>query len=66
MMRKSIHFLEQPSFKLDDLYEAKAYKWMFENVDTGTGTNVFWCVGRRLSPNEVCNIKMVVYNEICR
>jgi hypothetical protein len=48
---------EQPSFKLDDLYEAKAYKWMLENVDTGTGTNVFWCVGRRLSPEEVCNIK---------
>ena len=28
-----------------------------ENVDTGTGTNVFWCVGRRLNAEEVCNIK---------
>ena len=56
MMRKSIN-QNNLHFKLDDLYEAKAYKWMLENVDTGTGTNVFWCVGRRLSPEEVCNIK---------
>ena len=38
-------------FWLDDLYEAKAHKWMTDNIE---GDNVlFWCVGRRLREKEV-------------
>lgn len=37
---------------LDDLYEAKAHKWMRENLDLNKRT-CFWVVGRRLSETEV-------------
>lgn len=37
---------------LDDLYEAKAHKWMRENLDMNKST-CFWMVGRRLSETEV-------------
>jgi len=37
---------------LDDLYEAKAHKWMRENIDMNKST-CFWVVGRRLSETEV-------------
>jgi len=37
---------------LDDLYEAKAHKWMRENLDINKST-CFWVVGRRLSETEV-------------
>jgi len=37
---------------LDDLYEAKAHKWMRENLDL-TKRTCFWIVGRRLSETEV-------------
>jgi 1-aminocyclopropane-1-carboxylate deaminase/D-cysteine desulfhydrase-like pyridoxal-dependent ACC family enzyme len=37
---------------LDDLYEAKAHKWMRENLDMNKRT-CFWVVGRRLSKTEV-------------
>jgi 1-aminocyclopropane-1-carboxylate deaminase/D-cysteine desulfhydrase-like pyridoxal-dependent ACC family enzyme len=33
-------------FELDDLYEAKAYKWMLKNIDLNQNI-LFWCVGRR-------------------
>ena len=46
----------EKTFMLDDLYEAKAHKWMMENIDVYQGTNVFWCVGRRLNNNEVMTI----------
>ena len=32
-------------FELDDLYEAKAHKWMLNNIVTDKV--LFWCVGRR-------------------
>lgn len=37
---------------LDDLYEAKAHRWMRENLDLQKST-CFWVVGRRLSESEV-------------
>ena len=33
-------------FELDDIYEAKAHKWMLENIDLNQKI-LFWCVGRR-------------------
>ena len=36
---------------LDDLYEAKAHKWMTDNLQTEN--TLFWCVGRRLREEEV-------------
>ena len=32
-------------FELDDLYEAKAHKWMLNNIVSEKV--LFWCVGRR-------------------
>jgi len=43
------------NFYLDDIYEAKAHKWMLENIDLNQKT-LFWCVGRRLTSNEVESI----------
>jgi 1-aminocyclopropane-1-carboxylate deaminase/D-cysteine desulfhydrase-like pyridoxal-dependent ACC family enzyme len=40
---------------LDDLYEAKAHKWMRENLDITSHRTCFWIVGRRLSEAEVQN-----------
>jgi 1-aminocyclopropane-1-carboxylate deaminase/D-cysteine desulfhydrase-like pyridoxal-dependent ACC family enzyme len=34
-----------PEFELDDLYEAKAHKWMLNNIVSDKV--LFWCVGRR-------------------
>jgi len=42
-------------FLLDDLYEAKAHKWMLENLDLKQKI-LFWCVGRRLLKDEVESI----------
>ena len=39
---------------LDDLNEAKAHKWMTENLDERN--TLFWCVGRRLRESEVNNL----------
>ena len=33
-------------FELDDIYEAKAHKWMLNNIDLNQKI-LFWCVGRR-------------------
>ncbi len=44
-------------FYLDDLYEAKAHKWMLENLDLNQNI-LFWCVGRRLLKDEVESICM--------
>ena len=44
-----------PEFELDDLYEAKAHKWMLKNIDKNQNT-LFWCVGRRLTSDEVEHI----------
>ena len=33
-------------FELDDIYEAKAHKWMLDNIDLNQKI-LFWCVGRR-------------------
>jgi len=38
---------------LDELYEAKAHKWMRENLDLNKNNTGFWIVGRRLSPVEI-------------
>lgn len=38
---------------LDDLYEAKAHRWMREHLDTKNNSTCFWIVGRRLSETEV-------------
>ena len=35
-----------PEFDLDDIYEAKAHKWMLNNIDLNQKI-LFWCVGRR-------------------
>ena len=43
------------SFYLDDIYEAKAHKWMLENIDLNQKI-LFWCVGRRLTSDEVESI----------
>ena len=43
------------SFYLDDIYEAKAHKWMLKNIDKNQKT-LFWCVGRRLTSDEVEHI----------
>jgi len=43
------------NFYLDDIYEAKAHKWMLENIDLNQKI-LFWCVGRRLTSNEVESI----------
>ena len=43
------------NFYLDDIYEAKAHKWMLENIDLNQKT-LFWCVGRRLTSDEVESI----------
>ena len=50
------YYPKEKSFMLDDLYEAKAHKWMTENINIYEGTNVFWCVGRRLNQSEVHEI----------
>jgi len=42
-------------FYLDDIYEAKAHKWMLENIDLNQKI-LFWCVGRRLTGDEVESI----------
>ena len=42
-------------FYLDDIYEAKAHKWMLKNIDPDQKT-LFWCVGRRLTSDEVEHI----------
>ena len=42
-------------FYLDDIYEAKAHKWMLENIDLNQKI-LFWCVGRRLLHDEVESI----------
>ena len=42
-------------FYLDDIYEAKAHKWMLKNIDKDQKT-LFWCVGRRLTSDEVEHI----------
>ena len=42
-------------FYLDDIYEAKAHKWMLENIDLNQKI-LFWCVGRRLTSGEVEHI----------
>ena len=34
------------NFELDDIYEAKAHKWMLNNIDLNQKI-LFWCVGRR-------------------
>ena len=43
------------NFYLDDIYEAKAHKWMLENIDLNQKI-LFWCVGRRLTSDEVEHI----------
>jgi len=43
------------NFYLDDIYEAKAHKWMLKNIDKNQKT-LFWCVGRRLTSDEVEHI----------
>ena len=43
------------NFYLDDIYEAKAHKWMLKNIDKNQKT-LFWCVGRRLTSDEVESI----------
>jgi len=43
------------NFYLDDIYEAKAHKWMLENIDLNQKI-LFWCVGRRLISDEVESI----------
>ena len=42
-------------FYLDDIYEAKAHKWMLNNIDLNQKI-LFWCVGRRLTGDEVESI----------
>ena len=42
-------------FYLDDIYEAKAYQWMLENINMEQKI-LFWCVGRRLLHDEVESI----------
>ena len=42
-------------FYLDDIYEAKAYQWMLENINRKQKI-LFWCVGRRLLHDEVESI----------
>lgn len=44
-----------PEFELDDIYEAKAHKWMLNNIDKNQKI-LFWCVGRRLTSDEVESI----------
>ena len=43
------------NFYLDDIYEAKAHKWMLKNIDKNQKI-LFWCVGRRLISDEVESI----------
>ena len=43
------------NFYLDDIYEAKAHKWMLENINIDQKV-LFWCVGRRLLHDEVESI----------
>ena len=43
------------NFYLDDIYEAKAHKWMLENINLNQKI-LFWCVGRRLTSDEVESI----------
>jgi len=45
----------EDDFYLDDIYEAKAHKWMMRNVDMKQRI-LFWCVGRRLTSDEVESI----------
>ena len=42
-------------FELDDIYEAKAHKWMLNSIDLKQKI-LFWCVGRRLTGDEVESI----------
>ena len=42
-------------FYLDDIYEAKAHKWMLNSIDLNQKI-LFWCVGRRLTGDEVESI----------
>jgi len=39
--------------QLDELYEAKAHKWMTENIDTKKEKTLFWIVGKRPTIKEV-------------
>ena len=41
-------------FYLDDIYEAKAHKWLLNNIPDHK--ILFWCVGRRLTGDEVESI----------
>ena len=42
-------------FYLDDIYEAKAHRWLLENINMDQKI-LFWCVGRRLLHDEVESI----------
>ena len=37
---------------MDELYEAKAHRWMKDNINLDKKT-LFWIVGRRLTKQEV-------------
>ena len=39
--------------RLDELYEAKAYRWMVDNLNIENEKTLFWIVGRRLFEDEV-------------
>ncbi len=39
--------------QLDEIYEAKAWKWMKDNIDTENEKTLFWVVGRRLFEKEI-------------
>ena len=51
----NIDYSKVSNFYLDDIYEAKAHKWMLENIDLNQKI-LFWCVGRRLTNDEVESI----------
>ena len=38
--------------QMDELYEAKAHRWMKDNINLDKKT-LFWIVGRRLTKQEV-------------
>ena len=46
LIKRAIELDNNLDFELDDLYEAKAYKWMLKNIDLNQNI-LFWCVGRR-------------------
>lgn len=45
-------------FYLDPLYEAKAYRWLFKNINFKKVKTLVWLVGRKLSKQEV--------NDVCQ